>query len=79
MPSTAYRDALELVEELAHEGILLLADHPIGPEARMSTLLENLNAKAIQLGIPLGVHLDSPGDATSAASIATSITTTKAR
>ena len=31
---TAYRDALELVEELAHEGILLLADHPIGPEAR---------------------------------------------
>jgi len=32
--STAYRDAVELVEELAHEGILLLADHPIGPEAR---------------------------------------------
>ena len=30
---TAYRDAVELVEELAQEGILLLADHPIGPEA----------------------------------------------
>jgi len=28
-PDTAYRDALELVEELAKEGILLLADHPI--------------------------------------------------
>jgi Coenzyme PQQ synthesis protein D (PqqD) len=27
---TAYQDAVELVEELAHEGILLLADHPIG-------------------------------------------------
>ncbi len=30
---TAYRDALELVEELAQEGILLLADHPIGQES----------------------------------------------
>ena len=29
---TAYLDALALVEELAQEGILLLADHPIGPE-----------------------------------------------
>ena len=29
----AYRDALALVEELAHEGILLLADHPIGQES----------------------------------------------
>jgi hypothetical protein len=29
---TAYQDALELVEELAQEGILLLADRPIGPE-----------------------------------------------
>jgi hypothetical protein len=26
---TAYRDAVELVEELAREGILLRADHPI--------------------------------------------------
>ena len=24
----------------------------------MSTILQNLNSKAIQLGIPLGVHLD---------------------
>jgi hypothetical protein len=30
---TAYRDALELVEELAQEGILLLADHPIARES----------------------------------------------
>jgi Coenzyme PQQ synthesis protein D (PqqD) len=30
---TAYRDALELVNELAQEGILLLADNPIGTEA----------------------------------------------
>jgi hypothetical protein len=30
---TAYRDALELVEGLAQEGILLLADHPIGQES----------------------------------------------
>jgi len=29
----AYQDALELVEELAQEGILLLADHPIGQES----------------------------------------------
>ena len=29
---TAYRDAIELVEQLAQEGILLLADHPIGQE-----------------------------------------------
>jgi hypothetical protein len=28
-PETAYRDALELVKELAQEGILVLADHPI--------------------------------------------------
>ena len=28
----AYNDALALVEELAQEGILLLADHPITPE-----------------------------------------------
>lgn len=31
-PEVAYQDALELVEELAQEGILLLADHPIGAE-----------------------------------------------
>jgi hypothetical protein len=30
---TAYQDAVELVEELAQEGILLLADHPIGQES----------------------------------------------
>ena len=30
---TAYRDALELVEDLAQEGILLLADHPIRQES----------------------------------------------
>jgi hypothetical protein len=30
---TAYQDAIELVEELAQEGILLLADHPIGQES----------------------------------------------
>jgi hypothetical protein len=30
---TAYRDARAMVEDLAQEGILLLADHPIGPEA----------------------------------------------
>lgn len=30
---TAYRDALELVKELAQEGILLLADHPILQES----------------------------------------------
>ena len=30
---TAYRDALELVNELAREGILLLAESPIGAEA----------------------------------------------
>jgi hypothetical protein len=30
---TAYLDALELVKELAQEGILLLADHPIQPES----------------------------------------------
>ena len=29
---TAYRDAIELVEELAQEGILLLADEPIAEE-----------------------------------------------
>jgi hypothetical protein len=29
---TAYRDARELVEDLAQEGILLLADHPIRQE-----------------------------------------------
>ncbi len=29
----AYQDALALVEELAQEGILLLADHPIGRES----------------------------------------------
>ena len=29
---TAYQDALALVEELAQEGILLIADQPIGPE-----------------------------------------------
>lgn len=29
---TAYQDAVELVEELAQEGILMLADHPIGKE-----------------------------------------------
>jgi hypothetical protein len=29
---TAYQDAVELVEELAQEGILLLADHPFGEE-----------------------------------------------
>ena len=45
----------------------------------MSTILENLNSKAIQLGIPLGVHLESPGDATSAACIATSTTTTSGK
>jgi hypothetical protein len=31
-PEVAYRDALELVEELARQGILLVADHPIGPQ-----------------------------------------------
>ncbi len=31
-PEVAYRDALELVEELAREGILVVADHPIGPQ-----------------------------------------------
>jgi hypothetical protein len=31
-PEVAYQDALELVEELAKEGILLVADHPIGPQ-----------------------------------------------
>ncbi|HEY6420657.1 MAG TPA: PqqD family protein [Candidatus Binataceae bacterium] len=31
-PETAYQDALELVEELAREGILQIADHPIVPE-----------------------------------------------
>jgi hypothetical protein len=30
-PETAYQDALALVEELALAGILMLADHPIGP------------------------------------------------
>ena len=29
---TAYRDAVELVEELAQQGILQLADHPIGKQ-----------------------------------------------
>ncbi len=29
----AYQDALALVESLAHEGILLIADHPIGQES----------------------------------------------
>ena len=29
---TAYRDALELVEALAQQGVLLLADHPIVQE-----------------------------------------------
>jgi len=29
-PEVAYRDALELIEELAREGILVVADHPIG-------------------------------------------------
>jgi|SRR5271167_4862116 len=29
----AYQDALELVEELAKEGILLVADHPISQES----------------------------------------------
>jgi hypothetical protein len=29
---TAYRDALELVEELAQEGIMVVADSPIAPE-----------------------------------------------
>jgi hypothetical protein len=30
---TAYQDAVELVEELAREGIMIVADHPIGAEA----------------------------------------------
>ncbi len=29
----AYQDALELVEELARDGILLVADHPIAQES----------------------------------------------
>lgn len=29
-PEVAYQDALELVEDLAREGILVVADHPIG-------------------------------------------------
>lgn len=32
-PEVAYQDALALVEELAQEGILLLADHPITQES----------------------------------------------
>jgi hypothetical protein len=30
---TAYRDARAMVEDLAQEGILLLADHPIRQES----------------------------------------------
>jgi hypothetical protein len=31
-PDVAYQDALALVDELAQEGILQVADHPIGQE-----------------------------------------------
>ncbi len=63
-PAMALRDAEELAEALARHGILRLSDSPI-PEAaapredsRMSSLMREMGAKALKLGIPLGVQLD---------------------
>ena len=63
-PATALRDAEELSEDLARRGILRISDAPLpdpGPPARgiaVSSLMREMGAKALKLGIPLSVQLD---------------------
>ena len=62
-PATALRDAEEVSEELARRGIFQISDAPLadpGPAEgiAVSSLMREMGAKALKLGIPLSVQLD---------------------